>query len=332
MAIGNLNLMGKAVCAPLAGISNRPFRVLAIRAGAAMTYTEMISSEAIIRRQKRTFGMMAFQPEEQPLAIQLFGANPEVMAQAARIVADEYHPDMIDINFGCPVRKVVAKNGGAAVLKDLGLTREIIEAVVAGAVSTPVSIKMRTGWDDLSPVYLEVGRIAQEAGAAAICLHARSRAGGYAGKADWSAIKKLKDAVGITVIGNGDITSADDAARMIETTGCDLVMIGRAAIGNPLIFVQVNQYLEDGTMIAPPSPEEKVRVVLDHAAMMVDEYGESRGVMMMRKHLGFYVRGFAGASDMRNRLMQTKTLDEIRAIFSEYMALQRAADDDANEP
>ena len=332
MAIGNLNLKGKAVCAPLAGISNRPFRVLAIRGGAAMTYTEMISSEAIIRRQKRTFGMMAFQPEEQPLAIQLFGANPEVMLEAARIVTEECHPDLLDVNFGCPAKKVVAKNGGAAVLKDLGLTREIIEAVVAGAGSTPVSIKMRTGWDDQSPVYLEVGRIAQEAGAMAVCLHARSRAGGYAGKADWSAIRKLKDAVGITVIGNGDVASGEDAARMIEMTGCDMVMIGRAAIGNPLIFAQVNQYLDNGTMIDPPSLEEKVCLVVDHAGMMVEEYGESRGVMMMRKHLGLYVRGFVGASEMRNRLVQTKTLDEIRAIFSEYIALQTTReDDDSNE-
>jgi len=322
MLIGNLNLNGKVVLAPLAGVSNRPFRVLAKLMGAALTYTEMVSSEGIIRRQKKTLAYMVFKPDEQPIGIQLFGANPEVMGQAAEIVTKEYKPDLIDINFGCPVKKVVNKNGGAAVLKDLSKTEDIIKAVIREAGSTPVTIKMRTGWDDKSPVYLKAGEIAEKCGVKAVCLHARSRSVGFAGQADWSAIKKLKCSVGIPVIGNGDVFSPVDVERLIQITGCDAVMIGRAAMGNPFIFKQVNHYLETGQMPEKPSIEEKVNMVNTHARLMIEEYGEKRGIIKMRKYLGWYVKGFPKASQLRQELMQVNSLADIESIFTTQILRQ----------
>jgi len=318
MRIGNLNLNGQALLAPLAGVSNRPFRVLAIRAGAAMTFTEMVSSEGIIRHQEKTLSMMAFRPDEQPIGIQLFGADPEVMGKAAAITKELFHPDVIDLNFGCPVKKVVNKNGGAAVLKDLTLTEEIIRAVVEGAEEIPVTIKMRCGWDDTSPVYCEVGQIAERSGAKGVTLHARSRAKGFSGKADWSAIKELKESVAITVIGNGDAQTPEDVKRMIEETGCDGVMIGRAALGNPFIFSQISRYLMTGEAQAEPSATEKISMARLHARLMAEEFGEVRGAIMMRRYLGWYVKGFPGATDLRPQLFAVNTVSDIDRVFADY--------------
>lgn len=320
MRIGKLNLNGRVLCAPLAGVSNRPFRVMAVQAGAAMTFTEMISSEGLIRNQEKTRSMMAFGEDERPLGIQLFGANPETMKKAAEITVRDFGPDMVDINFGCPVKKVVNKNGGAAVLKDLGLTREIIAAVVEGAGPTPVSIKIRTGWRDENPVFLEAGRIAQEEGAAAITLHARSRARGFSGTADWSTIKRLKEAVEIVVIGNGDVRTPEDARRMLDETGCDGVMIGRAALGNPDVHRQMHHFVETGQLPGEPSIAEHIDTAKRHALLMVGEYGEKRGVIKMRRNLGWYTRGFPGATVLRPKLFQIESLSDIDSIFDEYLS------------
>ena len=319
MRIGNLILDKKVICAPLAGISNRPFRVLAIKAGAALVFTEMISSEGIIRHQERTLSMMQFQKDEQPIGIQLFGSDPETMKKAAEITAEEYHPEVIDINFGCPVKKVVSKNGGSAVLKDLKLTEEIILATVEGARDIPVFIKIRTGWDDNSPVFLEVGKIAEKAGVSAITLHARSRTKGFSGKAQWDSIKELKSSINIPVIGNGDIRTPEDAVKMFEETGCDLVMIGRAAMCNPFIFKEINTYFETGKTINPPTIEEKIDLCLTHAWLMIEEFGMDRGLIMMRRYLAWYIKGFPGVSNIRPKLFQIKTFDDIYNIFNDYL-------------
>ncbi|NOY88724.1 MAG: tRNA dihydrouridine synthase DusB [FCB group bacterium] len=318
MKIGNLNITKGVLLAPLAGVSNRPFRVLAIRAGASITYTGMVSSEGIIRHQQRTWDMMKFQPDEQPIGIQLFGANPEVMKQAAQIISEEFHPDIIDINFGCPVRKVVNKNGGAAVLKDILLTEEIIKATVEGAGQIPVTIKIRTGWEDSNPVYLKVGEIAQNCGIKAITLHARSRSKGFSGKADWSAIEELKRAVEIPIIGNGDIFSPQDAKRMFDETACDAVMVGRAALGNPFIFRQIKHYLKTGELLETSSVKEKIDMAQLHAELMVEQYGEAKGAVMMRRYLGWYVKGFKGAAELRTLLFQVKSINDIKNIFNDY--------------
>ncbi|MEW6411599.1 MAG: tRNA dihydrouridine synthase DusB [Candidatus Zixiibacteriota bacterium] len=322
MRMGNLNLNRAVLQAPLAGISSRPFRVLAIRSGAAVTYTEMVSSEGVVRRQSKTMELMQFQSDEQPIGIQLFGANPEVIGQAARITAREYKPDIIDINFGCPVKKVVNKNGGAAVLKDLVLTEDIMKAAVEGAGDIPVTIKIRTGWEEKNPVYLRVGELAEKCGVKAITLHARSRAGGFSGLADWSAIAKLKEAVNIAVIGNGDVFTPIDAKRMFDETGCDAVMVGRAALGNPFIFRQMNVYLKSGNLEAEPTLVEKLETAKLHARLVAEQYGEERGVVKMRKHLGWYVKGLPGAGQLRPKLFQVSRLDDIDVIFTEYLAKQ----------
>lgn len=322
MRIGNLTVKDPILLAPLAGVSNRPFRVLAIRAGASITYTEMVSSEGIVRNQQKTNEYMYFKQDEQPIGIQLFGSNPEVMKEAAEITVKKFNPDLIDINFGCPVKKVVSKNGGSAVLKDLKLTEEIIKATVEGAGSTPITIKIRTGWDDMNPVYDKVGLIAERSGAKAIALHARSRAKGFSGKADWTSIKKLKETVDIPVIGNGDIRSPEDVKKMFDDTGCDAVMIGRAAMGNPFIFKQIKHYLDTGQLLGEPTLFEKIDMALLHAKLMEEQFGEERGAKMMRRYLGWYVKGFKGASELRPLLFQVNTIKDIDNIFSEYLRNQ----------
>ncbi len=319
MNIGNLIVKDGVLLAPLAGVSNRPFRVLSIKAGAAFTYTEMISSEGIIRNQDRTKEMMGFKPDEQPIGIQLFGSDPKVMEQAAAITVKEFNPDLIDINFGCPVKKVVSKNGGSAILRDLALTEDIIKGTVAGAGDTPVTIKIRTGWDEANPVFEKVGEIAQRAGAKAVSLHARSRAKGFSGNADWNSIKKLKQAVDITVIGNGDIKTPQDVIRMKEETGCDGVMIGRAAMGNPFIFQQINHYLKTGDLLENPSMREKIEMARLHAQLMKEQFGEERGAKMMRRYLGWYIKGFRGASELRPILFGANTIQDIDSVFEDYL-------------
>jgi tRNA-dihydrouridine synthase B len=320
MRIGILNLKGQVVSAPLAGVSNRSFRLLALRAGAALTYTEMVSSEGIIRQQAKTLSMMEFKPDEQPIGTQIFGADPEVMSQAARITVGRGNPDLIDINFGCPVRKVANQNSGAAVLKDLVLTEEIIRATVEGAGQTPVTIKIRTGWDDANPVYERVGQIAQRAGAAAVTLHARSRSKGFFGEADWTTIRKLTETVSIPVIGNGDVKTPIEAKRMLEETRCDGVMIGRAALGNPFIFKQVNHYLATGELLQEPTVQDKIEMACHHARLMAEEFGEPRGIVKMRGYLGWYIKGFSGASQLRQRLCRVCTISDVEEVFGNYLS------------
>jgi nifR3 family TIM-barrel protein len=276
----------------------------------------MISSEGIIRLQPKSLAMVEFHPDERPIGIQLFGADPEVMQQAARLVVQRYNPDVIDINFGCPARKIVEGNGGAAVLKDLVLTEEIIRATVEGAADTPVTIKIRTGWDDRNPVYTEVGRIAERAGVKAVTLHARSRQKGFSGTAEWTTIKRLKESVSIPVIGNGDIRSPADAGRMLDMTGCDAVMIGRAAVGNPFIFRRTAQFLASGIAPGEPTVADKINMALLHTRLMVEQYGPHRGIVMMRRCLTWYVKGFPGASELRNRLTLATTEAEVRTILN----------------
>jgi len=303
----------------MAGVSTGAYRLLARRLGAALVYTEMISSHGVVQDSQRTMALLSFSPEERPLAIQLFGANPEIMQRAAARVS-EFAPDLIDLNLGCPVRKVVTRNGGAAILKDLGLAREVISAAVAGS-RVPVTVKLRSGWDEQTKIYVEAGQVAQEAGAAAITLHARTRSGLYQGKADWEDIRRLKEGVSIPVIGNGDITCGEDARRMIDLTGCDAVMVGRAAMGNPWIFQEINHFLDTGQVLPPPSPEEKAALIMEHARLLAISHGENRAILMMRGVLSRYSRGWIGGAELRRKMMRMETSVDLTALLDQYLIL-----------
>lgn len=314
MAGRNLNIDRKVILAPLAGVSARHFRLVAQRFKADLTYTEMVSAEGIIRNQAKTMEMLAIQPDEGDVGLQLFGASPESLKEAAAIAVEAARPVLIDINLGCPVKKVVRKNGGAALLKDLKLTEAIIAAVIEGAGKTPVTIKLRTGWDETNPVYVEVSKLAEQIGAAAVCLHARSRSHGYSGAADWAAVKRLKDAIGIPVIGNGDITSPEDARRMFDDTGCDAVMIGRAAMTNPMIFEQCHQYFASGRYDAFDLTR-RIELIRFHAGLLIEQFGEKRGVLKMRRFLERYTKGLHGVARLRREMFEVTTMAEIEIML-----------------
>jgi nifR3 family TIM-barrel protein len=315
LRIGSLNLSNPLILAPLSGISDLPFRLLAKEQGCGLVWTEMISAEGLMRNRKATEGLMKSCPEERPLGGQIFGSNPESMAAAARIV-EEGGLEVVDINMGCPVRKVVSGGSGAALLKDLKKAGEIMEAV-RKAVSIPLTVKIRTGWDEKSLNFLEVGRIAQESGVDALTLHGRTRRQGYACKADWEAIAQAKTHLRIPVIGNGDLISPEAVIQFFALTGADGAMVGRGALGNPWIFRQVLQFSQ-GVGPQPPSLKEKEKTILRHLRMMIDSRGEKHAVREFRKHLLWYTRGLRGGSEFRSQVAKWVTYPEVVGRVQEY--------------
>ncbi len=301
----------------MAGISNTPYRILARRFGAGVVYSEMVSSHGLAYNNDKTKIMLDFLPEESPIGIQLFGAEPDIMLKAARIVS-ERKPDILDLNFGCPARKVVRKNGGAAILKDLGLTRALVEAAVEGS-SMPVTVKIRSGWDELTKIYIEAGQACQEAGASAVTLHARTRSKGFSGSADWSDIKRLKENLDIPVIGNGDVKTGPDAQRMFEETGCDAVMIGRAAMGNPWVFREITQFLETGEEHPRPTPEERIAIVGEHARLLGGIIGERHALLNMRKHTAWYLKGLHGGAVVRSKINTLESYEALDELLSDFL-------------
>ncbi len=316
MKIGNLTIEDNLLLAPLAGISNRAFRMLARKYGASMCYTEMISSEAIVRNQKKTLNMIDIDPDEHPVGVQLFGSEPSSLAKAVRKVL-EFGPDLIDLNLGCQVKKVVRKNGGAALLKNEALAGELMSAAVENS-TVPITIKMRTGWDSQSDVYIDVGKMAERKGVSAITLHPRSRTENYSKKADWSKIALLKKEVSIPVIGNGDINIPQDAENMFQQTGCDAIMLGRAAMKNPYIFTRIKTYLSEGKLMPDLSINERIDLALEHARLLVEQFGDRIGARMMRKHLVWYSKGFPGGAELRPRLKGVESYENIRDLFYAY--------------
>jgi len=317
MKIGNLTVEGNLLLAPLAGISNRPFRMLAREYGAALCYTEMISAEAVFRSQKKTFNMIDLEPDEHPVGIQLFGADPTSLARAVKRVL-EFKPDLIDLNMGCPVKKVIKKNGGAALLKNVGLAGELISAAVENS-TVPITIKIRTGWDVHSEAYMEIGKMAEKKGVAAVTLHPRSRTENYSHKADWSKIAELKKELSIPVIGNGDIFSPEDAERIIKQTGCDAIMLGRAAMKDPSVFKRIKTYLTEGRLFPESTIAERIEMAIEHSRLMIVQFGERLGALKMRKHLAWYSKGFPGGAELRRRLKHVESLDDIKALFQAYL-------------
>jgi len=299
----------------MAGITESPFRVIARQMGAGLVFTEMLSAEGIIRNNQKTAMLARIRDEERPAALQIFGWKPEQMAEAARMSQEKFHPDIIDLNFGCPARKILRSRAGSAILKDKNLAKEIILAVKK-SVNIPVTVKIRSGWDDKTLNAPEIAALAQECGAEAITVHARTALQRFSGKADWSVIRQVQEGVSIPVIGNGDVKSPEDVKRMMDETRCAGVMIGRAVLGNPWIFSMAKEYLATGKFPSCPDFKEIKRVVLLQAGMMVEMKGEKRGIKEMRKFAAWYFRGFPGASVLRQTLNRMETMEDLHRIFS----------------
>ena len=311
--------------APMAGVSEPPFRQLCRAFGADVVVSEFLSSEGLRRGIKNVHDGAYFTPAERPIGIQIYGADPDAMAEAAGLVTEHYHPDFVDINFGCPVKKVVKRNGGSGCLQDLGLVQRIIRAV-RGATSLPVTVKVRSGWDETMRDPVEIGLRCQEAGAQALTLHPRTRTQMYAGAARWDEIGAVAHALEIPVVGNGDVRTATDALRMRAETECAGVMIARGSFGNPWIFTQARALLEGRA--APPAPDaaERFTVALRHARMQLEIQGDDRRTALeFRKHLGWYTRGLRGATELRRELFTIESMAEIERIFEVYLAGQAVA-------
>jgi tRNA-dihydrouridine synthase B len=321
MRIGDTTLETPFILAPLAGYTDSPMRRIARRFGAAMVWTEMVSAEGAIRESDRTLALLAFEPSERPIAFQIFGARPESMARAAARVAG-LGPDVIDLNAGCPAKKVVRSGAGAALMRDLGLLEEVAAAVVE-ATDLPVTVKIRSGWDADSVNAAEAAAALERAGVRAIAIHPRTRAQGFKGSADWTIIREVAGAVAVPVVGSGDVRVAEDALRMLDETSCDGVMIGRAAVGNPWIFARARELAEKGSAGQPPSLEDRIRLAIEHLGLMVESKGERRGVFEMRKHIVAYLRGFPGASGLRAELVR---MEDHRRVHERLVhALDRSA-------
>ena len=317
LRIGDLVLDGVVGLAPMAGFTEPVFRAICREQGAAFVVTELVSSEGLLRAPERTKRYLRFAEEERPLGMQLFGSDPQRMAEATRVLV-EHRPDFIDINMGCPVPKVVSKEAGAALLRNPRAVSAIARAVVRAAGPVPVTAKIRSGWDRRTADVEGIGRRLEDAGVAAIAIHARTRSERFGGKADWSDIRRLKEAVSIPVIGNGDVRSADDALRMLTETGCDGVLIGRGALGNPWIFRQARALLEEGRHLPPPTRGEVLRLAREHLRRSVADRGLPWGLLEMRKTLAAYLRGFPRASTVRRLLFTEDTVEGVERILEEY--------------
>ncbi len=314
--IGNIELNGWACLAPMAGVSDLAYRVIAKKMGASLTTAEMVSAKGLYYRNEKTKEMLKIAPDEHPMALQLFGSDPDIMAWGAKIM-EQAGPDFIDINMGCPMQKVVKNGDGSALMKNIPLAAAVIRAMVK-AVHTPVTVKMRLGWSRDTLNAVELAQAAEEAGAAAITVHGRTREDFYTGKADWKEIQKVVDAVKIPVIGNGDVTDGKSAKDLMEETGCAAVAIGRAAWGNPWIFREVNTYLETGEIIPPPSWEMRLQMARRHLHGLCLEKGEYAAVREMRAHASRYFHGLPKATALRQEIMKETTEKGFNDVLDSY--------------
>ena len=315
LTIGRVTLDNNIILAPMAGVTDLPFRLLCSEQGAGMCCMEMISAKAILYKNKNTESLLEIHPGEGPVSLQLFGSDPKIMADMAKQIEDRPF-DVLDINMGCPVPKVVNNGEGSALMKQPELVNKIVTAV-AGAIQKPVTVKIRSGFDDAHINAVEIAKIAENAGAAAVIVHGRTREQYYAGEADWEIIAKVKESVSVPVIGNGDITDGVSAERMLRQTGCDGIMVGRAARGNPWIFRQIAAYLEEGTVIRKPDKEIMKETILRHARLQLECKGEYTGVREMRKHVSWYTAGVPNSARLRQSVNMVENFEELERLVEE---------------
>jgi len=315
--IGYLTINNPVLVAPMAGISDFPFRQILRKMGSELLFTEMVSSKGLIYNNERTQDLLTFS-NKGLIAVQLFGEDVETMVRAAKILQEEYSPDLIDINMGCPAPKIVKNGSGAALMKNTKLAGEIISAVV-NTVEIPVTVKMRKGWKDDNINAVELAKIAEENGAVAVTIHGRTRSQFYSGDADWQVIKDVKDNTNITVIGNGDVFSPEDAKKMMKETGCDGVMLARGIRGNPWLVKRVNYYLEKNILLPEADAEDKIIMAIDHLKTSIDYYGEEIAIPRMRKHISWYLKGMSGSTHIKDKLNRFKEKDEIIKMLMDYL-------------
>ncbi len=316
MKIGKVELESNILLAPMAGVTDKAFRMIVKPFGPALMYTEMVSGKGLFYKSKKTADLLTADESEKPVAVQIFGHDADIMAEIANS-ALEYGAAVIDINMGCPAPKIVNNGDGCALMKSPETAAKVISAVCR-AVDVPVTVKFRAGWDDKSINAVEFAKIAEQSGASAVTVHGRTREQFYSGTADLDIIKAVKAAVKIPVIGNGDIIDGGSAAHMLEYTGCDGIMVGRAAEGNPWIFKEISAYLKDGTVLPPPDLDERREVALKHLGLLVEFKGEHRGVLEGRKHMAWYFKGVSGGAVLRTALNKAQKYDEMCGLINEF--------------
>ena len=317
MKIGNVQLDNEVFLSPMAGVTDLPFRTICKEKGCGMLYTEMINAKALCYDDENTKKMLNLEDDGHPVAVQIFGSDPEYMGKAESIM-NHYTNDILDINMGCPAPKVIKNGDGSALMRNPKLAAEVLTAVVKNS-KKPVTLKIRKGWDDNSVNALEIAKIAEECGISALAIHGRTREQFYSGKADWDIIAEIKQSINIPVIGNGDVFDVQDAVNMLEKTKCDAIMIGRGSQGNPWIFNRINHYMKTGEVLPEPTLEEKISTAIKHMNLAVAEHGEYVAVREMRKHIGWYLKGLKNSAKYRDQINKITDYKEVISMLEEYV-------------